>query len=174
MHLVAPSAQHKESFLEALREYQKEDSEIKTDLNFLNIPLLEKDFQSYINMLFNISLGKNLPSGYVPETTYWLVDGDEYIGRIGIRHTLNESLLREGGHVGYNIRPSRRQQGFGTKILSLGLPKIKELGIEKALVTCDENNVGSKKIIVANGGIFENSVEMSQGRPRKLRYWIIL
>ena len=110
----------------------------------------------------------------MPQTTYWLIDNDEFIGRVSIRHTLTESLLKEGGHIGYDIRPSKRNMGYGKRILELSLPKAKELEIDKVLVTCNETNTGSKKIIEANGGILENSIEMGEGKPAKLRYWILL
>jgi len=172
MQLVVPSSKYKESFLEALIEYQKEKPTDRLDIFSLNKKELQGDFQSYIKRIENYSHGENLPLGYVPDTTYWLVDGNEFIGRISIRHTLTKSLLREGGHIGYDIRPSKRKLGYGKKILELALPKAKMLGITKALITCDETNIGSRKIIEANGGVFENSTEMGEGKPRKLRYWI--
>lgn len=144
------------------------------DVLTLDPSLLEKDFQLYIKKLFDESVGKGLPEGHVPQTTYWLVDGDDFIGRVSIRHSLTEKLLREGGHIGYDIRPSKRKQGFGKKILAFVLPKAKELGITRALVTCDETNIGSKKIIQANGGVLENSIAMDNELPKKLRYWIDL
>ncbi len=118
------------------------------------------------------SEGKNLTDGRVRQSTYWLVDNNEIIGRVAIRHTLTEHLLREGGHIGYDIRPSKRKMGYGKKILSLAILKAKALGIDKILVTCSESNIGSKKIIEANGGILENRVDVGNGRTAKLRYWI--
>ena len=174
MQLVVPVSKYKESFLEALTEYQKEKTTDRLDIFALNKTELQGDFQSYIKRIENYSLGKNLPLGYVPDTTYWLIDGSEFIGRISIRHKLTESLLREGGHIGYDIRPSKRKLGYGKKILELALPKAKMLGITKALITCDETNIGTKKIIEANGGVLENSVAMGDRKPRKLRYWIEL
>lgn len=174
MQLIVPSSKYKGSFLEAVEEYQKEKANDRMDIFALNPLLLLEDFQSYIDRLTNESRGKNLPKGYVPQTTYWLVDGDEFIGRVSIRHSLTEQFLREGGHIGYDIRPSKRKLGYGKKILEFALPKAKALGIKKVLVTCDETNIGSKKIIEANGGMFENSVEMRKWKLRKLRFWITL
>jgi predicted acetyltransferase len=177
MQLVVPSSTYKESFLEALLEYQNEkitERDIRYDLTSLNPELLKLDFDSYIKRIADAGKGKGLPPGFVAHTTYWLVDGKEFIGRVDIRHKLTETLLREGGHIGYDIRPSKRKKGYGKKLLTLVLPKVKELGITKALITCNENNSASKKIIEANGGVFENSVDMGEGNPRKLRYWIAL
>ncbi len=165
---------YKESFIRAVREYQQTQATDLLQLYSLGAEDLQQNFQSYLSLLSDESAGKNLPKDFVAQTTYWLVDGDEFIGGVTIRHTLTDKLLREGGHIGYNIRPSKRRKGYGKKLLSLALPKTRELEITRVLVTCDETNLGSKKIIEANGGVFENSIGMGKGKPRKLRYWISL
>lgn len=108
----------------------------------------------------------------MPASTRWLVDDGEFIGRVSVRHQLTEKLLQEGGHIGYGIRPSKRKMGYGTKILELALPLAKSLVIDKALLTCNDENLGSQKIIEKNGGVLENKVQL----PTKLerRYWISL
>jgi predicted acetyltransferase len=115
-----------------------------------------------------------LKSGRVPASEFWLSDDDKFIGRLSLRHELNEYLLKMGGHIGYEIRPSKRRQGYGTEILRLGLEKARELGLLKVLVTCDEDNIGSKKIIEHNGGIFENAIEIEGDPVKNLRYWIVI
>ncbi len=175
MQLVLPTSKYKKSFLQALDEYLKEESLPSTqDLFLLDKKVLEKEFSTYVTKLVDESLGKNLPVGYVSHTVYWLIDSYEFIGRVDIRHSLTEHLMRIGGHIGYDIRPSKRQQGYGKEILKLVMPKAKALGLKKVLVTCDETNIASKKIIEANGGVFENSVKQAIGKPNKLRYWINL
>ena len=113
-----------------------------------------------------------MPNGYVPETRLWLIEDGKYIGSVNIRHSLTPHLLGVGGHIGYNIRPSMRNKGYGTAILRLALPYARALGLERVLLTCDETNIGSKKIIEANGGVLENKVSNPAGGPDKLRYWI--
>lgn len=174
MKLIHPTTAYKEQFLQATKEYEAKQNEDRPDIYGLTLDELNNDFTAYIERVLSESNGENLPDGLVPQTTYWLVDGDEFIGRVSIRHTLTEQLLKEGGHIGYDIRPSKRQMGYGKQILELSLSKAKELGITKVLVTCNENNIGSKKIIEANGGQLENIVEMGEGKPRKLRFWISL
>jgi len=172
MKLVLPSVQYKKSFLDALEEYYVDNSGYRRDLFELNIDDLRNDFDSYIARVLSESVGENLLEGYVPQTTYWLIDKDEFIGRVSIRHRLTKILLEEGGHIGYDIRPSKRKKGYGKKILAVALPKAKELGLSKILVTCDDTNEGSKKIIESNGGILENRLKLHEGKPAKLRYWI--
>lgn len=169
MKLILPSEEYKESFIEAVKEYRAEGDMHRYDLD---INFLENNFAKYVSQILAQANGESLPEGYVPQTTFWLVDNGEFIGRVSIRHTLTEELLKVGGHIGYDIRPSKRQKGYGKKILELALPKAKELGINRALVTCDETNIGSKKIIEANGGVLEDSYEQGDDKPRKLRYWI--
>lgn len=174
MELITPNISYKKSFLEALAEYQIDRADDRLDLLALDSDVLSREFEPYVRKLHDESEGKQLPKGYVPQTTYWLVDGTEFIGRINIRHELTPFLLRIGGHIGYDIRPSKRKLGYGKKMLALALPKAKALGITKVLITCNETNIGSQKIIEANGGILENRESQGENLPLKLRYWISL
>lgn len=106
------------------------------------------------------------PEGFVPSTTLWWVDGDDFIGRIVVRHRLTQWLLDIGGHIGYDVRPSARGKGHATRMLNAALPTAHRLGVDPALLTCDEDNVASRKVIEANGGVFEDQ------RGIKLRYWV--
>jgi predicted acetyltransferase len=110
----------------------------------------------------------------VPYSLRWLVEGDEFIGEASIRHELNAHLLREGGHVGYGIRPSRQRRGYGRLILALALEECRRLGLERVLVTSLADNLGSVRIIEANGGRLENETIDPSGRRRLRRYWISL
>ena len=132
----------------------------------------ETNVDEYIQRTEDHSKGENLPEYWVPATTYWLVDNGEFVGHVNIRHRLNDHLEKVGGHIGYAVRPSSRNKGYGTKILALALPKAKELGLQKVLVTCDESNVASQKIIEKCKGQFQDKVP-GEDEP-KLRYWIEL
>jgi predicted acetyltransferase len=107
-----------------------------------------------------------LPPGIVPATFLWWVEGDVYLGRLSIRHSLTQWLLDYGGHIGYVVRPTARGQGHATAMLAAALPVAADLGIDPVLVTCDYDNVASRRVIEANGGVFEDQ------RGEKLRYWI--
>ena len=98
--------------------------------------------------------------------------GDQWIGKLTLRTALDERFLRSGGHIGYEIRPSQRRHGYGTALLRLGLEKARERGLRRVLLTCTETNIGSRKIIEANGGLLENAVLVDG--VKKLRYWIDL
>ena len=116
-----------------------------------------------------------LPSHYVPSYDYFAVDDDKFIGVIHIRIRLTENLLRYGGHIGYGINPKYWKMGYGKKLLKLSLEQYRNLIEEdKILITCDDDNVGSYKIIEANGGILENKVENEEDGEFVItrRYWI--
>ena len=91
----------------------------------------------------------------VPHSSFWLIDENQNIlATSNLRHTLNEKLWIIGGHIGYGVAPSARRKGCATKVLELTLLEAKKLGIEKTLVTCYKNNIGSAKSILKNGGEF--------------------
>jgi predicted acetyltransferase len=102
----------------------------------------------------------------VPDTVLWFRDGATFIGRTSIRHELTEMLREVGGHIGYDVRPSLRRRGHATEMLRQALPVARQLGIDPVLVTCDVDNVGSRRVIEANGGRLEDE------RHGKLRYWL--
>jgi predicted acetyltransferase len=107
-----------------------------------------------------------LPAGLVHQTVLWFVDGVEFLGRLSIRHYLTPPLTEVGGHIGYCVRPSARRQGYATQMLAQSLPIAGALGIDPALVTCDADNTGSRKVIEAAGG------ELEDERHGKLRFWV--
>ena len=110
--------------------------------------------------------GTQFPAGMVATTTLWWVDGCDYLGRLSIRHELNDWLREFGGHIGYVVRPSARRRGNARAMLTAALPIVHGLGIDPALVTCDDANVGSRRVIESNGGVFESQ------REEKLRFWV--
>lgn len=169
MQLASPSLRYKESYLDALREFQEEGRDLD-----INAGDLEKNFKQFIRDLAEEAEGNNLKEGRVPQTTYWAIDSKEYVGRISVRHHLNDKLQAVGGHIGYEVRPSKRRRGYGLKMLKQVLPRAKKLGITKALVTCDSTNIASRKIIERCGGVFEDERETEAGKPTKLRFWIDL
>ncbi|MDQ1742374.1 MAG: hypothetical protein QOE23_713 [Pseudonocardiales bacterium] len=106
------------------------------------------------------------PPGWVHTSTYWWAEGTRYLGSLRIRHALTPELLVTGGHIGYDIAPRERRLGHGTAMLRVALPIAADLGIDRALLTCDAGNVGSRKVIEANGGVLEDE------RDGVLRFWV--
>jgi predicted acetyltransferase len=106
-------------------------------------------------------------AGRVKCTYFWVHDdAGRWVGFLALRRSLNAFLLEQGGHIGYSVRPSRRREGHASAALRLALPEAARLGIDRVLVTCDEENRGSRATIERCGGVYEDS------RHGKRRYWI--
>ena len=117
-----------------------------------------------------------VPDGLVPATQYIFVRevDDKIVGMLQIRHCFNDYLEKFAGHIGYSVAPSERRKGYAFQMLRLALPKCRELGIDRVLVTCIDSNVGSRKTILSNGGIYESTVFEPDEKVHLERYWIDL
>ncbi|GIP40725.1 acetyltransferase [Paenibacillus sp. J31TS4] len=132
------------------------------------------EFEAMIAWLGSREYAENLPEGWVPDSTFWLVDEQgSVLGAVNIRHRLTDKLLSSGGHIGYGIRPSARGQGLATRLLALALGEAGQLGIKRALVVCDAGNIPSEKTILRNGGVSDADHTEEDGTVIK-RYWIDL
>ena len=149
----------------------KEDQEIN-HTNHSPWAIFKNDYHDFDYYLEHLEL-KEPKDGHVPDSTFFLLDKDRnrLIGAVNIRHYLNEALLATGGHIGDGVRPSERRKGYATEMIRLALLECRKLGIERVLITCDKDNVGSKKSIIHNGGVLENEVIDEKGRVIQ-RYWI--
>jgi len=173
--LIPPDARVHRSFVAAMAEFQAEgrgeprdDSVTGNAIRaYANRWADPAEFAVYLRELDD-EAREDSPrrEGRVPQTTLWWVSGDEYLGRVSIRHRLTDHLREIGGHIGYDIRPSVRQCGHATAMLAAALPVARSLGITRALLTCDEDNIASRKVIEANGGVLEDKIS------GKLRYWV--
>lgn len=168
LKLMLPEKYFLSDYKNAIKEYE----ENKIDAYFFSDPEKYDIFEKFNNY----RLGINLPLNRVPSVTYWLIDKGEFIGEVVIRPRLNNALLEYGGNIGYGIGFSKWNRGYGTKMLELALVEAKKLGMDKVLITCNEDNYGSEKVILNNGGILENIIEnMVEGKAiYTKRYWITL
>jgi predicted acetyltransferase len=121
-------------------------------------------FRNYLKKCVAYSQGLNLKPEHVPQTTYWLFIDGRPVGIGKLRHYLNDKLRKEGGHIGYSIRPSERGKGYGTLILRELLKVAQSKGINEVLLTCTPDNTLSRKVIEANGGVLAEMVQ------KKCRY----
>jgi predicted acetyltransferase len=171
--LVAPTPVVRRSFLEAVEELVAEGrtgegSMLKRWMDLFSDRWHTEDgFAEFVGYLETDARPEaERPTGHVPQSTWWLVDEEEYLGRISVRHDLTQWLREYGGHIGYEVRPSARRRGHATRMLREVLPHAHALGIESALLTCDTDNVASARVIEAAGGVLEDQ------RGVKLRYWV--
>lgn len=179
--LAVPSGRYHASFLVAVAEILSVDAEERYAGLGILPPVGEYPgeaygveaiadpavFASYTRRLVeSADPGQWRPPGIVAATHAWWVDGEEYLGRISVRHELTPWLLEFGGHIGYVVRPSARGRGHATAMLAAFVPVVAALGIDPALLTCDDTNAASRRVIEANGGRLEDQ------RREKLRFWV--
>jgi predicted acetyltransferase len=133
----------------------------------------EGKWETFVESVQNRAIGVGLPDTWVPETFLVAVDAhNTIVGRISIRHRLSPFLLQQGGHIGYGVLPDHRRRGHATEMLRQGLIIARSLGIDRVLITCDEDNTASRRVIERHGGQFENHYVPSNGATPTRRYWI--
>jgi predicted acetyltransferase len=148
--LTRPSVNYHASFLAALVESRQEGRHAELDPQ----KLADREaFAGYVQALLDDELpDRPRPADRVPQTTLWWVVDGRFVGRVSVRHALNDSLRQRGGHIGYEVRPSSRGRGHATAMLAAALPVAAALGIQEAWVDCDTWNVASRRVIERNGG----------------------
>jgi predicted acetyltransferase len=130
-------------------------------------------FREYLQVLVDQQSGTNFPPDRVRATFLFAFVGPRIVGRVSIRHSLNDVLERVGGHIGYVVVPEFRRRGYATEILRQSLDIARtQLGIQRALLTCDDDNIGSIRTIEKNGGQLENVISSADLEKPKRRYWI--
>ena len=178
--LVAPAVRCQASFIEALRECHAEGRHAELPAQKLADP---EEFSRYVAALgagaqrpgepdfYLAALEQgprpvSWPDGYVPQTVFWWVAGDAYLGRLSIRHRLTAHLLHEGGNLGFEVRPSARGRGHATTMLATALPLAAALGVDPARLDCEVFNVASRRVIEKNGGVLDEE------RNGSLFFWM--
>jgi predicted acetyltransferase len=164
------SAGDEKAFMEGLELFSDMESDWYSFIWELGLK-----FETHLQTLDDRFHGKNMAKGMVPDSMlYAFLDG-KIVGRSSIRHELNDHLSKAGGHIGYAVATSYRNKGIATEILKQSLVYCKDvLKLDRVLVTCDEDNLGSVKTILKNGGIFENKILAKSGTTYTNRYWINL
>jgi len=168
LSLVAPS-------IEWEAEYQAFNEELRTHpATQLQVHELGDDFAAYVEQLERESRGEGVPEWFVPQHTFWLVRGGRLLGEVRLRHRLTPALENFGGHIGYVIRPSEWGHGCGTRLLALTLEKARALGLQRVLLTCDDDNIASWRIMEKNGGVLDSRGVSSIDGKATRRYWMAL
>lgn len=173
--LTLPSTDVHPSFLAAMAEFQAEGRGAAEDISMVGREIREfsptwhtpEGFAAFVARLLALAdPATSRPPGWVPNTTFWWVEGKEYLGRIAIRHQLTDSLREAGGHIGYDVRASARNHGHASAMLRAALTVCASMGIERALLTCDVENIASRRVIERNGGALQDE------HNGVFRFWI--
>ena len=168
LRLIDPCEEYLASYTEAFMEYEPVPRRAGN-------PFSDPRSGDLLARLDDMRNARSLPVGWVGATTWWLVDdaAHRFLGQIDVRHALTESLLRYGGHIGYAIRLGEWGKGYGTTMLSMALPHARALGITRCLITCDDDNIASARVMEKNGFVLADKVpnEMDGQRFITRRYW---
>ena len=167
LSLVKLSEEYKRHLNEMMEEWYA------TGENIIPYVIRRNDYKDFEYYMDNLEV-KEGTENLVPDSTFFCLDEDRdiFVGAVNIRHYLNEALLRDGGHIGDGVRPSERRKGIATKMIGLALDECRKLGIDRVLMVCDKDNIGSAKSIINNGGVLENEITV-EGVVEQ-RYWIEL
>ena len=159
------------AFFEALSQWPEEDREW---LSWHWRPGVT--FPEIVEKMDQESLGVGLPAHLVPATMFYGFQDGAIVGRLHLRHRLNEALTVRGGHIGYAVNPPSRGKGFATAMLKLGLRRAAELGIDRVMITCAESNVGSwiaiERAMKEFGGILESTFVDQKDGQKVRKYWV--
>ncbi len=172
LKLVFPSEEYKEQIEEYLKEhFENGEYELAGDGGLDRI----KNFDDWLLKVKRDLSEETIKESRMPATLFLGVrkSDNKVIGTIQIRHRLNENLLKNGGHIGDGVRPSERRKGYATEMIRLALEECKKIGINRVLMVCFKDNIGSAKSIINNGGILENELPAEDGKINQ-RYWISL
>ncbi|HVW20211.1 MAG TPA: GNAT family N-acetyltransferase [Opitutaceae bacterium] len=171
LELITPCPELKESYRSYVGEFAaRNEPPIPFVLGFDS-----GDFESFLRRLDDCRRGVGVPEEFSPHSTFWLVrDRVEIVGVSNLRHGLTPRLRREGGNIGYSIRPGARGLGFGGEILARTLARAAGLGLGAALVTCAKSNPASARVILGNGGIWDSEEFIPERGFIIQRYWIPL
>jgi predicted acetyltransferase len=153
--------------LRALREFRREGLPWWAGGD---LPTAEGDFAAFVARKRADAARRT--ATHVPTTHLWAVSDDEFVGRISVHHELNDALRVEGGHIGYDTVPSFRRRGVATEMLRQALPVARRLGLTEVLITCDDTNAASIRVIEKNGGTLRETKALEAGKPLK-RYYLI-
>jgi predicted acetyltransferase len=169
IQLVPPDDQYRASFLRGLDEFRKEGLPwwLGEDLE-----TAEQDFPAFVaNKLAD---SNRATETLVSKTHRWAVAEGQFVGRISIHHELTDALRVEGGHIGYDTVPSFRGRGVASEMLRQALPLARTLGLTELLITCDDSNSASIRVIERNGGSLRETKALHANHPAKRYYWIPL
>ena len=172
MKLIEPTAE----YTNQIRAYREEFIKFGGSADGTGTLRKCEDPQEWIDYSYKCKSPDTVPQGLVPATQYMLVREEDrkIVGMIQIRHYFNAYLEKYGGHIGYSTAPNERRKGYAEMMLKMVLPKCRELGMDKVLITCMKDNEGSRRTILKNGGIYESTVYEPNSGIYLERYWIDL
>lgn len=168
--LVLPS----EDYLEEVRRYREEFLAAGSSMDGTGALRRCEDPREWLSAVRAGDDPDRVPAGKVRATVFLCVEEGRVLGMIQLRHTLNEYLRLYAGHIGYSVRPSERRRGVAKWMLAAILPHCRGLGLDRVMIACEPWNEGSRRTILANGGVYEKTVHEPESNIDLEQYWITL
>ena len=163
-----------EEYASQIADYRQEMLDAGSSMDGTGSLKVMENPYDYITKCRNYEKKETLPEGRVIATQFLFIrkSDSKIVGMIQVRHYFNEYLEKYSGHIGYSVRPSERRKGYAKTMLKMALPFCNSIGLEKVLITCNEDKEGSERTIRANGGEFESIIfEPTEGVNLK-RFWV--
>ena len=163
-----------EEYASQIADYRQEMLDMGSSMDGTGSLRVMADPYEFIAKCKNYEKKETLPEGKVIATQFMFVrkSDSKIVGMIQVRHYFNEYLEKYAGHIGYSIRPTERRKGYGTEMLKMALPFCSSIGLDEVLITCNDDNIGSEKVMLANGGEYESTVFEPEEGVNLKRYWI--
>jgi len=177
VELVEPSLRRLPGYIAALQAGWSPDT--TREVSGAQLMAIRADAQAFIRDLARheggtVALADGTRVPRPPGRVLWIWDGD-FCGTINLRFVPGSEELppHVSGHVGYAVVPWKRNRGYARQALRLPLPIARELGLPRLLVTCDEDNAASRRVIAVNGGVMAGAApDPEHAGRRKLLFWI--
>ena len=165
-----------EEYAEQIAEYKQAFLDADSSMDGCGPLRRCEDSFTYIEECRKYTSPETLPEGLVLATQFFYIRkaDNKLVGMLQVRHYFNDYLSKFGGHIGYSIKPGERRKGYATSMLRAILPYCKDLGLDKILITCIDGNIGSEKVILNNGGVYESTVNEPDMKRNLKRFWIHL
>lgn len=166
---IPPSVEYKASFLQMLSDFEKHDPS-----NAEFYLAAKEDFAAYVGGLLEEEQGLNLREGWVPCTHQWvLTEQNQVVGVTRLRHRIDTPFLStNGGHIGYDIAPTHRRNGYGHMALQFSLRRASSLGLSRVLLYTAEDNAPSRAVIERAGGTLEQVAYSEFWHENLCKYWV--
>lgn len=168
LKLVRPS----EEYLEEVRAYRAEFLAADSSMDGAGPLRRYEDPADWLEMVRRFEDAAAVPEGKVEASQYLCVRDGRVLGMLQLRRRLNDYLRNYAGHIGYSVRPSERRKGVATWMLAQALPRARAFGLDRVMIACEPWNEGSRRVILANGGVWERTVHEPEKDIDLEQYWI--